>query len=71
VFSSKIADHGGRHGDAMRALARWQHPVALSEAHDVFHSGDVPYIAPPHPHGNQNCKQFALFFCCHQFIVYT
>jgi hypothetical protein len=32
VFSSEIVDHGGRRGDAMRALARWRHPVASSEA---------------------------------------
>jgi hypothetical protein len=31
VFSSEIVDHGGRRGDAMRALARWRHPVASSE----------------------------------------
>jgi hypothetical protein len=37
VFSTKIDEQGGRHGNAMRELARWQHPVALSEALDVLH----------------------------------
>jgi hypothetical protein len=37
VFSTKIVDHGGRCGDAIRALARWRHPVASSEALDVLH----------------------------------
>jgi hypothetical protein len=37
VFSTKIFDHGGRCGDAMRALAQWRHPVASSEALDVLH----------------------------------
>jgi hypothetical protein len=33
----KIVDHGGRRGDTAQALARWQHPVASSEALDVLH----------------------------------
>jgi len=33
----KIVDHGGRRGDMAQALARWQHPVASSEALDVLH----------------------------------
>jgi hypothetical protein len=37
VFSTKFVDHGGRHGNAMRALAQWRHPVASSEAQDVLH----------------------------------
>jgi hypothetical protein len=32
-----LFDHGGRQGDTMQALNRWQHPVALSEALDVLH----------------------------------
>jgi len=31
-FFFEIVDHGGRRGDAMRALARWRHPLASSEA---------------------------------------
>jgi hypothetical protein len=42
VFSTKIVDHGGRRGDAMRALAQWRHPVALSEALDVLHRAIRP-----------------------------
>jgi len=37
VFSAEFGYHGGRRGDAMRALARWRHPVASSEAQDVLH----------------------------------
>ena len=37
MFSTKIVDHGGRRSDAMQELARWQHPVASSEALDVIH----------------------------------
>jgi len=37
VFLTKIDGHGGCCGDAMRALARWRHPVASSEALDVLH----------------------------------
>jgi hypothetical protein len=39
VFSTKIIDHGSRHGDGMRVLAQWQHPVASTsiEARDVLH----------------------------------
>jgi len=33
----EIVDHGGRHGDAMQALARWRHPLASSEALVVLH----------------------------------
>jgi len=42
VFSTEIVDHGGRRGDAMQALARWRHPVALSEALDVLHRAICP-----------------------------
>jgi hypothetical protein len=31
-----------RHGDVMRALARWQHPVASSEARDVLYQAMCP-----------------------------
>ena len=37
MFSAEIVDHGGRRGDAMRALAQWRHPVASTEALDVLH----------------------------------
>ena len=37
MFLAEIVDHGGRRGDAMRALARWRHPVAPSEALVVLH----------------------------------
>jgi hypothetical protein len=37
VFLTKIINHGGRRGASMRALARWQHPVASSEALNVLH----------------------------------
>ncbi len=33
----EIVDHGGCRGDAMRALARWRHPLASSEALDVLY----------------------------------
>jgi hypothetical protein len=38
----EIVDHGSRSGDAMRALARWWHPLALSEALDVLHQAMHP-----------------------------
>jgi hypothetical protein len=34
---NKFVDHGGRLADTAQALARWLHPVALSEAPDVIH----------------------------------
>jgi hypothetical protein len=37
VFSTEIVDHGGRRGNAVRALTQWRHPVASSEALDVLH----------------------------------
>jgi len=33
----KIVDHGGCRGDTAQALARWRHPVVLSEALYVLH----------------------------------
>ena len=33
----EIVDHGGRRGDMAQALARWRHPVALSEALDILY----------------------------------
>jgi hypothetical protein len=38
----EIVDHGGRRGDAMRALTRWQHPLASSEVLDVLHRAMRP-----------------------------
>jgi hypothetical protein len=35
-------DHGGCHGDAMRALAQWWHPLASSEALVVLHRSMRP-----------------------------
>jgi hypothetical protein len=37
VFAAKINDLGGRRGNAVQALARWQHPVSSSKAWDVLH----------------------------------
>jgi len=42
VFLFKFFDHGGRRGDTAQALARWQHPVASSEALDVLHREMCP-----------------------------
>jgi hypothetical protein len=42
VFSTEIVDHGGRTGDAMRALPRWRHPLASSEALVVLHRAMHP-----------------------------
>jgi hypothetical protein len=42
VFSTEIVDHGGHRSDAMRELARWRHPVALSEALDMLHRAMCP-----------------------------
>jgi len=33
----KFISHDGRRGNTAQALARWQHPVASSEALDVLH----------------------------------
>ena len=37
MFSTKIVNQGGRHGNAMQALTQWQHPLASSEALVVLH----------------------------------
>jgi len=42
VFSTKIVDHSGHRGNAMRALTQWWHPVASSEALDVLHQAIRP-----------------------------
>jgi hypothetical protein len=42
VFSTNIVNHGGHRGNAMQALARWRHPLASSEARDVFHRAMRP-----------------------------
>jgi len=38
----EFVDHGGRQGNTVQALARWQHSVALSEALDVLHRAMHP-----------------------------
>jgi hypothetical protein len=42
VFWTKIVDHGGRRGNVMQSLARWQHHLALSEALVVLHRAMRP-----------------------------
>jgi hypothetical protein len=42
VFSTKIVDHGGCHGNAMQSLARWRHPLASIEALVVLHRSMRP-----------------------------
>ena len=42
VFSTEFVDHGSRRVDVMRALTRWRHPVASSEAQDVLHRAMCP-----------------------------
>ena len=42
VFSTEIINHGGRRVDAIRELARWQHPLASSEALVVLHRAMHP-----------------------------
>ena len=37
MLFQRIRRHGGRRGDTAQALARWQHPVAPSEALDVLY----------------------------------
>jgi hypothetical protein len=49
VFSFEIVNHGGRRGNRARALARWQHLVALHEATDALHR--VMCIVPYCPGG--------------------
>jgi hypothetical protein len=44
VFSKEIVDHGGRHGDAMQALAQWRYPLASSEALVVLHRAMRPAL---------------------------
>jgi len=41
----EFVDHGSRRGNTAQALARWQHPLASSEALDVLHQAMrlVPY----------------------------
>jgi hypothetical protein len=39
---NEFVDHGGRLGNTMRALDRWRHPVALSEALDVLYRAMHP-----------------------------
>jgi hypothetical protein len=41
-FLFKIVNHGGRRGNTVRALARWQHLVALHEATDALHQAMRP-----------------------------
>ncbi len=42
VFLTNIVDHGGRRGNAMQALAQWQHPLASREALVVLHQAMHP-----------------------------
>jgi len=44
VFSTEIADHGGRWGDTAQALDQWRHPVASSEALDVLQRAMCPAL---------------------------
>jgi hypothetical protein len=39
---NKFVDHGGHRSNTTQALARWQHPVASSEALDVLYQAMRP-----------------------------
>ena len=42
MLFQQICRHVGRRGNTAQALARWLHPVALSEAPDVIHRAMRP-----------------------------
>jgi hypothetical protein len=42
--SFEIVNHGGRLGNTARALAQWQHLVALHEAMDAIHQAMCPAL---------------------------
>jgi len=44
VFCNKFVDHGGRRGNVVQALDRWQHPVASSEALEVLYRAMRPTL---------------------------
>jgi hypothetical protein len=44
VFYNEFTDHGDHRGNTVQALARWRHPVALSEARDVLHRAMRPAL---------------------------
>jgi hypothetical protein len=41
---NEFVDHGGRRGNTAQALARWQHPVASSDALDVLYQAMCPTL---------------------------
>ncbi len=69
MFSTKIVDHGGRHGNAMRALAKWQHPLALSEALVVLHRAMRPASHRRIPMVVEIVVNLPAFFCRVDFVV--
>jgi hypothetical protein len=67
--SFKIVDHGRCRGNTVRALAQWQHLVALHETTDVLHW--AMRIAPYH-RGSMGIKtrcQFACIFVIVESVV--
>jgi hypothetical protein len=43
-FLFEIVNHGGRRGNTVRALAQWQHLVALHEATDALYQAMRPTL---------------------------
>ena len=66
MFCNEFADHGGCRGNAVQALAQWQHPLASSKARDVLH-----WMMRPASYRRirmvikiRNCQKILYIFCC-------
>jgi hypothetical protein len=63
-----FVDHGGRRGNTGQALARWQHPVASSEALDVLHWAMHPGLHRPIPMVIEVASDLPAFFVIADYL---
>jgi hypothetical protein len=66
---SQFNDLGGCWDNTVQALARWQHPVASSEALDMLHQVMCPALHRRIPKVFQIASKLGVFFCIVDFVI--
>jgi len=69
VVCAKTDDPGGRQGDKVRIVARWQRPVASNVAQDVLHQAMCSIVQWWIAKAIKTAREGGAFVCHRQFVV--
>ena len=69
LFVAKIDDPGGRQGNTVRIVARWQRPVASNVAQDVLHRAMCSILQRWIAKAIKTAREGGAFVCHRQFVV--